>query len=179
MSVVGKLLACRQRSFCFWLCLQYHTHRPTTSTKQRSGIQQSDNKARMQRRFTRKTRVNVPPDEPKDGMMSNTTTTPAGLAFDLSADLKMLQELACDFTLKEITPKAEHYDRTGEWPWKIFHKAREVGLVNLNIPEEYGGMGASVLEECIVGEEMAYGCTGIETAHAKPTGSLADVDCRQ
>lgn len=96
--------------------------------------------------------------------MSSTTTTPAGLAFELSADLKMLQELARDFTRKEITPKAEHYDRTGEWPWEIFHKAREVGLVNLNIPEEYGGMGASVLEECIVGEEMAYGCTGIETA---------------
>lgn len=96
--------------------------------------------------------------------MSSTTTTPTGLAFDLSNDQKMLQELARDFTRKEITPKAEHYDRTGEWPWDIFHKAREVGLINLNIPEEYGGMGASVLEECIVGEEMAYGCTGIETA---------------
>lgn len=96
--------------------------------------------------------------------MSSTTTTPTGLAFELSDDLKMLQELARDFTRKEITPKAEHYDRTGEWPWEIFNKAREVGLVNLNIPEEYGGMGASVLEECIVGEEMAYGCTGIETA---------------
>lgn len=93
-----------------------------------------------------------------------TTGTPAGLYFELSNDQRMLQELARDFTRKEITPKAEHYDRSGEWPWDIFTKAREVGLVNLNIPEEYGGMGASVLEECIVGEEMAYGCTGIETA---------------
>ena len=40
----------------------------------------------------------------------------------------------------------------------------KVGLVNLNIPEEYGGVGASVLEECIVGEELAYGCSGIQTA---------------
>jgi len=96
--------------------------------------------------------------------MSITTSTPAGLQFELSDDLKMLQDLARDFTRKEIIPKAEHYDRSGEWPWDIFHKAREVGLVNLNIPEEYGGMGASVLEECIVAEEMAYGCTGIETA---------------
>lgn len=96
--------------------------------------------------------------------MATTTSSPAGLYFELSNDQRMLQELARDFTRKEIIPKAEHYDRTGEWPWEIFNKAREVGLVNLNIPEEYGGMGASVLEECIVGEEMAYGCTGIETA---------------
>jgi acyl-CoA dehydrogenase len=84
--------------------------------------------------------------------------------YELSDDLKMLRDLARDFTQKEVTPKAAHYDESGEWPWEIFHKAREVGLVNLNIPEEYGGMGASVLEECIVGEEVAYGCSGIQTA---------------
>jgi len=84
--------------------------------------------------------------------------------YELSDDLKMLQQMARDFTAQEITPKAEHYDVSGEWPWPLFHKAREVGLVNLNIPEEYGGMGASVLEECLIAEEMAYGCSGIQTA---------------
>lgn len=84
--------------------------------------------------------------------------------YELSDDLKMLQQMARDFTAQEITPKAEHYDVSGEWPWSLFHKAREVGLVNLNIPEEYGGLGASVLEECLIAEEMAYGCSGIQTA---------------
>lgn len=87
-----------------------------------------------------------------------------GLQLELSDDLRMVQDLARDFTRKEITPRAEHYDRSGEWPWEIFQKARAAGLVNLNIPEAYGGVGASVLEECIVSEEMGYGCTGIETA---------------
>lgn len=91
-------------------------------------------------------------------------TMAAGLQLELSDDLRMLQELARDFTQKEIIPQAEYYDQTGEWPWEIFHKAREVGLVNINIPEAYGGLGASVLEECIVTDEMAYGCTGIQTA---------------
>ncbi len=86
------------------------------------------------------------------------------MQLELTDDLRMLQELARDFTRKEIIPKAEEYDRNGEWPWDLFHKAREVGLVNLNIPEAYGGIGASVLEECIVTEEIAYGCTGIQTA---------------
>ncbi len=84
--------------------------------------------------------------------------------YELSDDLKMLRELARDFTTQEILPKAEHYDVSGEWPWEIFHKAREVGLVNLNIPEQYGGLGASVFEECLIAEEMAYGCSGIQTA---------------
>ncbi len=88
----------------------------------------------------------------------------SGLHYDLSEEQQMLQELARDFTRKEITPQAEHYDCSGEFPWEIFKKAAKAGLVNLTIPEEYGGLGASVLEECIVGEEMAYGCSGIETA---------------
>jgi acyl-CoA dehydrogenase len=87
-----------------------------------------------------------------------------GLHLELGHDMKMLQDMARDFARKEIIPKAEHYDRTGEWPWEIFNKALKVGLVNLNIPVEYGGPGASVLEECVIGEELAYGCSGIETA---------------
>ena len=84
--------------------------------------------------------------------------------YELPEDVKMLQELAMDFTRREIIPRAEHYDQSEEWPWEIFHKAREVGLVNLNIPEEYGGMGATALEECVIAESMAYGCSGIQTA---------------
>ena len=84
--------------------------------------------------------------------------------YELSDDLKMLRDLARDFTAREILPKAQEYDVNGEWPWEIFHKAREVGLVNLNIPDEYGGLGASVFEECLIAEEMAYGCSGIQTA---------------
>jgi acyl-CoA dehydrogenase len=87
-----------------------------------------------------------------------------GIAFELTEDQLMLQKLARDFAAKEIIPKAEHYDRTGDFPIDIIEKGRQAGLVNLNIPVEYGGAGASVLEECIAGEELAYGCSGISTA---------------
>lgn len=95
------------------------------------------------------------------GLMEESAT---GLQFELTGDQKMLQELARDFAANEIIPRAEHYDKTGDWPWEVWNKARKAGLVNLNIPEEYGGVGATVLEECIVGEELAYGCSGIQTA---------------
>jgi acyl-CoA dehydrogenase len=87
-----------------------------------------------------------------------------GIAFTLNEEQRQLQKVAREFAAKEIIPVAEHYDRTGEFPIDIINKGREIGLVNLNIPLEYGGPGASVLEECIVGEELAYGCSGISTA---------------
>jgi len=87
-----------------------------------------------------------------------------GVNFQLTEEQQMLQQMARDFTAKEITPVAEEYDREAKFPEDIFHKARELGIANMNIPEEYGGIGATVFEECLVSEEMGYGCTGIGTS---------------
>ncbi|MCC6614414.1 MAG: acyl-CoA dehydrogenase family protein [Anaerolineae bacterium] len=87
-----------------------------------------------------------------------------GISFELNDEQKMLQQMAREFAAKEIIPKAEHYDQSAEFPIDIINKGRQVGLVNLNIPVEYGGPGANVLEEVIVAEELAYGCSGISTA---------------
>jgi acyl-CoA dehydrogenase len=83
--------------------------------------------------------------------------------FELTEEQKMLQEMAHDFAVREIMPVAEHYDRTAEFPWPVIKKAQEVGLLNTNIPEQYGGAGLNVLEESIVAEELSYGCSGIYT----------------
>ncbi|KAI8926446.1 acyl-CoA dehydrogenase/oxidase [Entophlyctis helioformis] len=87
-----------------------------------------------------------------------------GIGFGLSADQKELQDLARKFTANEIIPNAAHHDRTGEYPTEILKKAWEVGLLNLHVPTEYGGPGLGVLDCAIVSEELAYGCTGIQTA---------------
>jgi acyl-CoA dehydrogenase len=87
-----------------------------------------------------------------------------GINFTLTEDQRMLQDLARDFARNEIAPAAEHYDQTGDFPWPILAKAQAAGLVGVNIPAEYGGAGASLLEECLVGEALSWGCTGISTA---------------
>ncbi len=87
-----------------------------------------------------------------------------GINFTLTDDQRMLQDLARDFARNEIAPAAEHYDQTSEFPWPILKKAQAAGLVGVNIPAEYGGAGASLLEECLVGEALSWGCTGISTA---------------
>ena len=88
----------------------------------------------------------------------------SGVSFELTDEQKMLQKMARDFTAKNITPVAAEYDEQAKFPESIFQMARELGLVNVNIPAEYGGVGASVFEECLVAEELAYGCTGISTS---------------
>ena len=87
-----------------------------------------------------------------------------GIDFALTDEQKMLQALARDFARNEIAPVAEHYDRTGDFPLPVIAKARHAGLINTNIPMEYDGVGASLIEEVLVCEELAWGCTGISTS---------------
>jgi len=84
--------------------------------------------------------------------------------FALSEEQLEFQKLARDFCQKEIMPKAAHHDETCEYPRDIINKAWDTGLINNHIPEEYGGLGLSVLDGSIISEELAYGCTGISTA---------------
>uniref|UniRef100_A0A8C6WV00 Medium-chain specific acyl-CoA dehydrogenase, mitochondrial n=1 Tax=Neogobius melanostomus TaxID=47308 RepID=A0A8C6WV00_9GOBI len=85
-------------------------------------------------------------------------------SYQLSEQQKEFQLLARKFAREEIVPAAAMYDRTGEYPFPVIKKAWELGLVNGHIPEEYGGMGLSIFDTCLITEELAFGCTGIQTA---------------
>jgi acyl-CoA dehydrogenase len=88
------------------------------------------------------------------------------ISFSLSDEQKMLQETAHKFAEQEIRPKAEHHDRTGEFPYEILQKAFDVGLMNETIPEFCGGGGLSTLDSCIINEEMSWGCVGVNTSRS-------------
>ncbi len=88
----------------------------------------------------------------------------AGPQFKLTEEQEMLVKMTGDFTADNITPVAAEYDEEAKFPEEIFHQARELGIVNMGIPEEFGGVGATVFEEVLVAEELAYGCTGISTS---------------
>ena len=81
--------------------------------------------------------------------------------FTLTDEQKQLQQLARDFARKEIIPIAAEYDQKEELPWQVVEKAFEVGLLNASIPEHAGGLGLGMVDECLIGEELGYGCMGI------------------
>ena len=83
--------------------------------------------------------------------------------FSLSEEQKALRDLAREFARKEMEPVAAEHDRTGEFAMDVYKKAFDLGLMNTHIPEDLGGLGLGVFENCLIAEELAAGCSGIYT----------------
>jgi acyl-CoA dehydrogenase len=81
--------------------------------------------------------------------------------FELNDEQKLIQHTAREFARREILPLAAQCDREASFPMEVAAKAREVGVTNMTIPNEYGGGGWGVLEQILVGEELAWACAGI------------------
>jgi len=71
-----------------------------------------------------------------------------------------MREMAHDFAAQVIRPVAWDYDKDGTWPQAIIRQASGLGLMNSHLPAMHGGVGASYLDGCLVGEELAWGCAG-------------------
>jgi len=84
--------------------------------------------------------------------------------FTLTDEQKNLREMAHDFAENEIRPVAWEYDKEGTWPEDVLRKAHSLGLMNNHAPEEYGGPGLGYLDGCLIEEELAWGCSGIQTS---------------
>lgn len=84
--------------------------------------------------------------------------------FELPEEQKQLIEMARRFAKERIIPVAAEADQKSEFPKGVFEAAWEAGLVNVTVPSEYGGAGVGELEDTMVVEELAYGCSGIQTS---------------
>ena len=61
------------------------------------------------------------------------------------------------FVDKEIIPHANALEHADEYPQDIVDGIKEMGLFGLTIPEEYGGLGESLLTYALVVEQIARG----------------------
>ncbi|MGH3781812.1 MAG: acyl-CoA dehydrogenase family protein [Pseudonocardiaceae bacterium] len=61
------------------------------------------------------------------------------------------------FVDKEIIPVAQELEHTDTYPQEIVNGMKEMGLFGLTIPEEYGGLGESLLTYALVVEQIARG----------------------
>jgi acyl-CoA dehydrogenase len=84
--------------------------------------------------------------------------------FALTAEQLALQETSRRFARDEVAPAAAQFDQSGEFPRQIIEQAWELGLMNTILPEEYGGLGLSCVDACVITEEVAWGCGGISSS---------------
>ena len=90
--------------------------------------------------------------------------------FDLSEEQKFWQKTVHDFVAKEVQPKAHEVDVNYEFNWEATRKMGPLGLLGLNIPEEYGGAGVDSISAAIAIEELGWGCGSTALAIAAHNG---------
>ncbi len=82
-------------------------------------------------------------------------TTLTRLPFELTDEHLMLRDAVRDFARREIIPIAAHYDETGEFPLETVRKMGEMGLMGIEVPEEYGGAGMDTVAYVLAMIEIA------------------------
>ena len=97
------------------------------------------------------------------------------LDFSLSEEQKALTETARRFSRERIAPVAAECDREARFPRDVFEAAHELGLVNATVEPEYGGAGLHEMDNALIAEELAWGCTGIQTSLLANTLALTPI----
>jgi alkylation response protein AidB-like acyl-CoA dehydrogenase len=85
----------------------------------------------------------------------------SGPTLALTAEHEMIRQTARDFAQNEIAPIAAQHDETGEFPYDTVKKMGKLGLMGIEVPEEYGGAGLDTLAYVLAMEEISK----VDAAH--------------
>ncbi len=83
------------------------------------------------------------------------------MGYLISEDGRELLKDIKDFCENEIKAQVKEYDKSGEWPEAIYDMAKEMQLSMMDVPEEYGGLGLSHIDQAAIVEEIAKADAGI------------------
>jgi len=89
--------------------------------------------------------------------------------FEPSEEQRTLVDTTRRFVRERIMPIAAQCDRESQFPTKVFEEAHSIGLINPTLPSSYGGAGLTDVDDSLITEEIAYGCTGIQTSFTANT----------
>ncbi|HOK06259.1 MAG TPA: acyl-CoA dehydrogenase family protein [Syntrophales bacterium] len=93
---------------------------------------------------------------------------------EFTDEQRMLRETIRQLAEKEVAPLAYEIDRDERFPVESFNKLRDMGLLGITVPADYGGAGAGYTEMCIVTEELSAVC--LSTAAAWGTHACLCID---
>ena len=89
----------------------------------------------------------------------------------MTQERQLIQEVARNFTMKEVLPVANELDPVqGMIPDELRAKLAAMGYFGILVPEEYGGMGLGCFEYCLITEELARGWMSVASLIARGNG---------
>ncbi|MCS5695034.1 acyl-CoA dehydrogenase family protein [Desulfofundulus thermocisternus] len=80
---------------------------------------------------------------------------------ELTEEQKMIQKTAREFAQEVIQPLVEEAEKEEKFPLELFPQMGELGFLGIPFPEEYGGIGADKVTQCLFVEEISKVCAGI------------------
>jgi len=98
------------------------------------------------------------------------------MEFKLTPEQQEIKRAVKEFAEKELTPElALEYDQKEEFPMSLYKKAAQLGFTSMRIPEQYGGQGLGILEDCVVVEELCRVEPGLGVAISLGNLMIPDV----
>jgi acyl-CoA dehydrogenase len=82
---------------------------------------------------------------------------------NLSPEQEAMVSEVRKFVKAEVIPVAAEYDEKSAMPFDIIKKAHSLGFLNILQEAEFGALGLSFFDACLVVEELAAGCAGLTT----------------
>lgn len=84
----------------------------------------------------------------------------------LTEEQEMIKEIAAKIATEKVRPVRAELDESEEFPWDLMKIMAQSDLFGVYLPEEYGGLGGGVLENCLAIEELGRACIGVATTYA-------------
>lgn len=80
------------------------------------------------------------------------------MAYHLTEEQRMIQTMVRDFARDVLLPTAAERDITKEFPAENIRQMGELGLMGMNVPQEYNGAGVDTVSYSVALQEVAYAC---------------------
>ncbi|MBM4381162.1 MAG: acyl-CoA dehydrogenase family protein [Deltaproteobacteria bacterium] len=90
---------------------------------------------------------------------------------------KLIQDTARGFARDRLAPNARMLDREERFPIEALREMAGLGLMGINVPEEFGGAGAGVVSYALAVMELAAACASTTVAMCV-TNMCAELICQ-
>ncbi len=79
------------------------------------------------------------------------------MEFRLGAEQREMREAVRALAQEKFRPRAQRW-MDGTFPWENLRELAAMGVLGMSVPEEYGGLGLSIMDTVLILEEIAKVC---------------------